>query len=124
MAAAFKMRRFARPEAAVPEREKDSEHDWTSPRRRCRPAALRADAVCPPRLILVFFYLLIMRPQQKKFKEHQNLLSELKPGDKVLLSSGIAGKITKTGEKFFTVEIARNVEIQVERNAVAARNAE
>ena len=87
-----------------------------------QPSALMQYA--PLALILVFFYLLIMRPQQQKLKEHQNLLSELKPGDKVLLSSGIAGKITKTGEKFFTVEIARNVEIQVERNAVAARNAE
>ncbi|MGF6147879.1 preprotein translocase subunit YajC [Kingella potus] len=95
--------------------------------------ALAADAAQQPSalmqyaplvLILVFFYILIMRPQQKRLKQHQQLLSELKAGDKVMLSSGIVGKITKTGEKFFTVEIARNVEIQVERNAVAARTAE
>ena len=52
------------------------------------------------------------------------MLAALKVGDKVLLASGFAGKITKTGEKFFTVEIARNVEVQVERNAVAAKNPE
>lgn len=72
-------------------------------------------------LILAVFYFLVMRPQQKKFKAHQAMLAELKVGDRVILASGFAGKITKVGEKFFTVEIARNVEVQVERNAVAAK---
>ena len=48
-------------------------------------------------------------------------LAELKTGDKVILASGFTGKITKVGEKFFTVEIARNVEVEVERHAVAAK---
>lgn len=72
-------------------------------------------------LIMVVFYFLIMRPQQKKFKAHQAMLADLKVGDRVLLASGFVGKITKTGEKYFSVEIARNVEVQVERNAVAAK---
>ena len=72
-------------------------------------------------LIMVVFYFLIMRPQQKKFKAHQAMLAELKVGDRVLLASGFVGKITKTGEKYFSVEIARGVEVQVERNAVAAK---
>lgn len=72
-------------------------------------------------LILVVFYFLVMRPQQKKFKAHQAMLAELKVGDRVILASGFAGKITKVGEKFFSVEIARNVEVQVERNAVATK---
>lgn len=87
-----------------------------------QPGALMKFA--PLALILVVFYFLIMRPQQKKFKAHQEMLAALKVGDKVLLASGFAGKITKIGEKFFTVEIARNVEVQVERNAVAAKNPE
>ncbi len=87
-----------------------------------QPGALMKFA--PLALILVVFYFLIMRPQQKKFKAHQEMLAALKVGDKVLLASGFVGKITKIGEKFFTVEIARNVEVQVERNAVAAKNPE
>ncbi|MDO4696330.1 MAG: preprotein translocase subunit YajC [Neisseria sp.] len=72
-------------------------------------------------LILVVFYFLIMRPQQKKFKAHQAMLAELKAGDQVILASGFKGKVTQVGEKFFTVEIAPRVEVQVERNAVAAK---
>lgn len=72
-------------------------------------------------LILVVFYFLIMRPQQKKFKAHQAMLAELKSGDRVILASGFAGRIVRADEKFFTVEIAKNVEVQVERNAVASK---
>ena len=49
----------------------------------------------PLALILVVFYFLILRPQQKKFKAHQAMLAELKTGDKVILASGFTGKITK-----------------------------
>ncbi|WP_037586936.1 preprotein translocase subunit YajC [Stenoxybacter acetivorans] len=89
--------------------------------------AYAADAAAPNALmqfaplvvILLIFYFLIMRPQQKKFKAHQQMLSELKKGDKVITSSGIAGKITKIGDRFFGVEIAPNVEVEVERSAVS-----
>ena len=81
----------------------------------------RLISFAPLALILVVFYFLILRPQQKKFKAHQAMLAELKTGDKVILASGFTGKITKVGEKFFTVEIARNVEVEVERHAVAAK---
>lgn len=73
-------------------------------------------------LIIVAFYFLIMRPQQKKFKAHQAMLAELKVGDKVILTSGFAGKITRVEEKFFAVEIAPKVEVRVDKNAVAARD--
>ncbi|WP_274572627.1 preprotein translocase subunit YajC [Neisseria leonii] len=75
-------------------------------------------------LILLVFYFLIMRPQQKKFKAHQAMLAELKVGDRVILSSGFTGRITRVGERFFNVEIARGVDVQVERNAVAAKHEE
>ncbi|MDO4878587.1 MAG: preprotein translocase subunit YajC [Neisseria sp.] len=70
-------------------------------------------------LLIIVFYFLIIRPQQKRVKAHQDMVAALQVGDKVVLSSGIVGKITKAGDKFFTVEIARNVEVQVERYAVA-----
>ncbi|MDF7675926.1 preprotein translocase subunit YajC [Neisseriaceae bacterium ESL0693] len=75
----------------------------------------------PILLILVVFYFLIMRPQQAKMKKHQQMIAELKKGDKVITSSGIAGKITKVGEQFFTVEIAPNVEVEFERNAISGK---
>ena len=72
-------------------------------------------------LIMFAFYFLMIRPQQKKMKAHQAMLASLKVGDRVILASGFAGKITKIEERFFTVEIARNVDVQVERNAVAQK---
>ncbi|MCP1661116.1 preprotein translocase subunit YajC [Neisseria perflava] len=72
-------------------------------------------------LIMVVFYFLIMRPQQKKFKAHQAMLNELKVGDKVVLAAGFKGRVTKVGEQFFTVEIGRGVEVEVERNAIASK---
>ena len=62
------------------------------------PSALMQFA--PLVLILLVFYFLIMRPQQKKFKAHQQMLSELKKGDKIITSSGIAGRITKWASSF------------------------
>ncbi|KLT72688.1 preprotein translocase subunit YajC [Neisseria arctica] len=92
--------------------------------------AYAADAAAQPNLlmqfaplilILVVFYFLIMRPQQKKFKAHQAMLAELKRGDRVILASGFTGTITNVSEKFFNVEIAKGVIVEVERNAVSSK---
>lgn len=75
----------------------------------------------PLALILIVFYVLVMRPQQKKYKAHQQMLSELKKGDRVITSSGIVGTITKVGERFFTLEIDTNVVVEIERSAINSR---
>lgn len=74
-------------------------------------------------LIMVVFYFLIMRPQQKKFKAHQAMLAALKVGDKVVLAAGFKGRVTKVGEQFYTVDIGQGakIEVEVERNAIAAK---
>ena len=74
-------------------------------------------------LIMVFAYFLLIRPQNKKFKEHQAMLTTLKVGDKVVLVAGFRGRITKVGEQFFTVDIGQGtkIEVEVERNAIAAK---
>lgn len=72
-------------------------------------------------LILLVFWFLVMRPQQQKYKKHQEMIAELKRGDKVILNSGFLGRITKVDDRFFTVEIADNVEVKVEKNAIADR---
>lgn len=71
-------------------------------------------------LIMVVFYFLIMRPQQKKFKAHQAMLAALKAG---VLAAGFKGKVTRVGEQFFTVDIGQGtkIEVEVERNAIAAK---
>ena len=68
---------------------------------------------------LVIFYLMIWRPQAKRAKEQKNLLGGLQKGDEVVTSGGIAGKITKVGDTYVGVEIADNVEIQLQKPAVA-----
>jgi len=71
--------------------------------------------------ILVVFYFVFSRPQQKKLKEHQNLLSSLKRGDKVLTSSGIFGEITGVTDKFVTLEVSDNVRMRILKSQIAVQ---
>lgn len=73
-----------------------------------------------PVLILVVFYFLFLRPQQKRMKEHRQLVSELKEGDEVLTNGGIAGRITAVQDSFVKVRVADNVELQVQKQSVAS----
>ena len=70
-------------------------------------------------LIFVVFYFLLIRPQQKKAKEHQNYLANLKRGDKVITGGGIFGQITGLTDTAVTLEVAENVRIKVSRAAIA-----
>ena len=69
---------------------------------------------------ILIFYFLIWRPQSKRAKEHKALMAGLNKGDEVVTSGGVAGKITKVSDDFIVVEIADNVEIKVQKVAVAA----
>ena len=66
-------------------------------------------------LIFVIFYFLIIRPQQKKQKEHQTMLGALQKGDKVVTTGGIYGTVIKLGDDWLTLEIAEKVRIKIER---------
>jgi len=70
-------------------------------------------------LIFVIFYFLLIRPQQKQKKEHQNLLSNLKVGDNVLTTGGIYGRITGIKDDRVTVEISDKVRVKVSRGHIA-----
>ena len=70
-------------------------------------------------LMFVVLYFLMIRPQMKKAKEHKAMIDALSKGDEVVTSGGIAGKITKVGDTYVGVEIADNVEIQLQKPAVA-----
>lgn len=71
-------------------------------------------------LILVFaiFYFILIRPQQKKMKEHENMLNAIKPKDEIMTGGGVYGKVVKAEEDILTVEIAEGVKIRVSRASV------
>jgi preprotein translocase subunit YajC len=71
-------------------------------------------------LFAVVFYFLLIRPQQKKQKEHQAMLGKLAAGDEVVLAGGILGRIVELGDQFLTIEIADNVRVKVQRFQVTS----
>ena len=68
-------------------------------------------------LMFVILYFLMIRPQMKKAKEHRTMVDALQKGDEVI-AVGILGTITKVTDSYVTLEIAPNVAIQVQKNAV------
>ena len=70
-------------------------------------------------LIFLIFYFLLIRPQQKKQKEHKVLLDSIQRGDEILSSGGILGKVIKVDNDKLTVEIAKGVNVTVLRSTVA-----
>ena len=71
--------------------------------------------------ILMFgvLYFLVLRPQQKKIKEQQQMLSALKHGDEIVTASGLLGKVTGITEKVVTVEVADNVRVKMMKSQVS-----
>jgi preprotein translocase subunit YajC len=71
--------------------------------------------------ILVMFgvlYLVMIRPQMKKQKEHKNMIDSIVKGDEVVTAGGFLGRISKLGDAFISVELADGVEVQMQRSAV------
>jgi len=74
-------------------------------------------------LIFVIFYLLLIRPQQKRSKEHKKMIEELKKGDKVITSGGVYGVIEAVGTGTVTLKIAENVKVKFGKAYIAALRA-
>ena len=70
-------------------------------------------------LIFLIFYFLLIRPQQKKQKEHKVLLASIQRGDEILSSGGILGKVIKVDNDKLTVEISKGVNVTIIRSTVA-----
>ena len=70
-------------------------------------------------IIFVIFYFLLIRPQQKKTKEHQEMVNNLKKGDPVITNGGIHGRLTAVDDATVTVEVADKVRIKVSRQSIA-----
>lgn len=71
-------------------------------------------------LVIVFaiFYFLLIRPQQKKMKEHEDMLNAIKPKDEIITGGGVYAKVVKAEDAVLTVEIANGVEIKISRSSV------
>lgn len=72
-------------------------------------------------VIAVAFYLLLIRPQQRRQKEHQALMASLAEGDRVIMAGGVYGTIRSLEEDRIGVEIAPGVTVRFDRNAVARK---
>ena len=68
----------------------------------------------------LIFYFLIFRPQSKRRKEHQSLVSGLAKGDEVVTAGGLTGSVTKVEDDFVKLAIANNVEIRIQKSSVGA----
>ena len=69
-------------------------------------------------ILIVFMYLMVIRPQSKRVKAHRALMNSLQIGDEVIIGGGIFGKISKLTDESVILEIANNVEIKVQRAAI------
>ena len=74
--------------------------------------------IAPIILMVVLFYFMLIRPQQKRAKEHKVMLGNLKRGDNVVLSSGMLGKIVRVEDKEVGVEIAQGVTVKVVKGMI------
>jgi preprotein translocase subunit YajC len=75
--------------------------------------------IVPTMLIIGIMYFLMIRPQQKRLKEHRDMVASIRRGDTVVTSGGIIGKVTKVDENELQVEIADGVKIKVVRSTVS-----
>lgn len=71
-------------------------------------------------IIAILFYFLLIRPQQKKQKDHQRLVAAVKTGDKVVTNAGIHGIVANVKETTLLLKVADNVKIEMDKAAVAA----
>ena len=70
-------------------------------------------------LLIPLFYVMIIRPQQKRAKQHQELIGKVKRGDTVVMSSGLIGRVTRVEDTELQVEIAPTVNVKVVRSMIS-----
>jgi preprotein translocase subunit YajC len=80
-------------------------------------------SLIPLVLIFVIFYFLLIRPQQKRAKEHKTMIDNLKKGDKIITSGGIYGVIEAVGTNTITIKVAENTKVKIGKAYVAVLRA-
>lgn len=77
------------------------------------------EALFPFVILFIVFYFLLIRPQQKKVKEHKAMIDKLAKGDEVVTNGGIIGRVSNLDEETLALEVAEGVVIRLQRSAVA-----
>jgi preprotein translocase subunit YajC len=72
-------------------------------------------------VIMVIFYLLLIRPQQRRQKEHQKMLGDLQKGDRILTTGGFYASVLNVKDNIVVASLAENVKVEIAKSAVAAR---
>ena len=75
--------------------------------------------IVPMILIVIIFYFLLIRPQQRRVKQHQQMVQEVKPRDTAITNGGLVGKVTKVDENEVELEIAPNVRVRVVKSMLS-----
>jgi preprotein translocase subunit YajC len=70
-------------------------------------------------LIILIFYFMILRPQQKRAKERDKMLSEIQKGDKIITAGGVHGTVAGIEDKTYLIQIAENVKVKYEKSAIS-----
>ncbi len=78
------------------------------------------ELILPLLLMFGIFYFLLIRPQQKKAKEHKTMVEALGKGDEIITNGGLLAKITDVDENFLTCKISDNVEVKIQRHAISS----
>lgn len=78
-------------------------------------------SIAPLILIFIVFYFLLIMPQQKKAKEHKQMLASIDKGDEVITSGGIHGKVVGVADQVLTLDIGEKVKIKVSREFIALK---
>ncbi len=78
------------------------------------------ELILPLLLMFGIFYFLLIRPQQKKAKEHKNMVEALGKGDEIITSGGLLAKIVDIDDNFLTCKISDNVDVKIQRHAITS----
>lgn len=80
--------------------------------------------IAPLIILFVVFYFLLIRPQQKRAKEHKQMMSEIQKGDTIVTNGGIHGRVVSVNEDTVSVEVADNVRIKISKEAITVRKSQ
>jgi len=78
-------------------------------------------SIAPLIILFVIFYFLLIRPQQKRAKEHKQMISAIQKGDQVVTTGGMHGRVASVNEDTVSVEVAEGVKVKVSKEAISVR---
>lgn len=83
------------------------------------PPGIGFTSLLPLIVLFVLFYFFLIRPQMRRDKEHKRMLQALAKGDEIVTTGGLLGRVTEVGDNFIALEIAKDLEVKVQRQSVS-----